>query len=157
MIQRIQSLYLLIIVVLGIMACFMPLMEIFDSSYAWMGQLKALGVLSLTEEGTRAFSHYTIGLFLMSVVIPMLSLFVIFLYKRRMVQVRLLIVNLILMLGYYALLVWSCYSAYHLVGGEAKTISIASAFMLVNIILNIMAIHRIRKDEALVRSLDRLR
>lgn len=157
MIQRIQTLYLLIIVVLGTMACFMPLMEIFDSSYAWLGQLKALGIISLNEEGSRVFSHFTFGLFLMSVLVPMIACLTIFLYKRRMVQIRLLVFDLLLMIGYYALLVWSCYSAYNLVGGEARSITIASAFMLVNIILNFMAIHRIRKDEALVRSLDRLR
>lgn len=157
MIQRIQSLYLFLIVVLGVLTCFMPLMEIFDSSYAWLGQLKALGIMSLGEEGARVFSHYTFGLFLMSVVIPMIALFTIFLYKRRMVQIRLMVFDLVLMVGYYGLLAWSCYSAYNLVGGEVRSITIASAFMLVNIVLAIMAIHRIRKDEALVRSLDRLR
>jgi hypothetical protein len=105
----------------------------------------------------------------MSIAIPLLALVVIFLFKRRLLQARLNIMNVVLCLGYYALL--ALYVAYIVKGYEPLGavscelstvncewyLTIWAAIPLVNVVLTMMATRRILKDEALVRAADRLR
>jgi Ca2+/Na+ antiporter len=110
----------------------------------------------------------------MSIAIPLLALVVIFLFKRRLLQARLNIMNVILCLGYYAML--ALYVAFIVKGYEPLSLEAGAftpskeelegiqwylnawaAIPLVNIVLTMMATRRILKDEALVRAADRLR
>ena len=112
----------------------------------------------------------------MSIAIPLLALVTIGMYKRRLLQVRLNIMNVVLCLGYYALL--ALYVAYIVKGYEPLGavncqlstvncqlstvncewyLTMWSAIPLVNVVLTMMATRRILKDEALVRAADRLR
>lgn len=150
MIQRIQTLYLLLVVILGtLLCCFAP-------------------VQFLMSEGTEYIALMTFdkwALATISVAIPALALVTIFLFKRRLLQARLNIMNVILCLGYYAML--ALYVAFILKGYELlDTTTLAgadwyfnvwAAIPLVNVVLIMMATRRILKDEALVRAADRLR
>lgn len=101
----------------------------------------------------------------MSIATPLLALVIIFLFKRRLLQARLNIVNVILCLGYYAML--ALYVAFVVKGyepigettlsGAEWYLNVWAAIPLVNIVLTMMATRRILKDEALVRAADRLR
>ena len=101
----------------------------------------------------------------MSVAIPLLALVVIFLFKRRLLQARLNIMNVIFCLGYYALV--ALYVAFVMKGyepigeqtlaGAEWYLTVWAAIPLVNIVLTMMATRSILKDEALVRAADRLR
>ena len=101
----------------------------------------------------------------MSMAIPLLALVTIFLFKRRLLQARLNVMNVILCLGYYAIL--ALYVAYVVKGyepiaeqtlvGAEWYLNLWAAIPLVNIVLTLMATRRILKDEALVRAADRLR
>jgi hypothetical protein len=101
----------------------------------------------------------------MTIAVPVLAFLTIFLFKRRFLQVRLNIMNVIFCLGYYALL--ALYTAYVVKGYEPINdivlkgadwyINVWAAIPLVNLILLMMATRRILKDEALVRAADRLR
>ena len=101
----------------------------------------------------------------MSIAIPLLALVVIFLFKRRLLQARLNIMNVVLCLGYYALL--ALYTAYvvkgyepigeQILAGADWYLTLWAAIPLVNLVLTMMATRRILKDEALVRAADRLR
>ncbi len=101
----------------------------------------------------------------MSMAIPLLALVTIFLFKRRLLQARLNVMNVILCLGYYAIL--ALYVAYVVKGYEPISeqtlagaewyLNLWAAIPLVNIVLTMMATRRILKDEALVRAADRLR
>jgi hypothetical protein len=105
------------------------------------------------------------ALAVITVVVPVLALVNIFLFRRRILQARLNIVNVVLCLGYYAML--ALYIAYIVKGyetvgdislqGAEWYLSIWSAIPLVNIVLIMMATRSILKDEALVRAADRLR
>ena len=154
MIQRIQTLYLLLVVILGTLLCFFPPVEFLLPN--------ATEYIPLT-----AFDKWPLAV--MSIAIPLLALVVIFLFKRRLLQARLNIMNVVLCLGYYALL--ALYVAYIVKGYEPlETVScelstvncewyltIWAAIPLVNVVLTMMATRRILKDEALVRAADRLR
>ena len=101
----------------------------------------------------------------MSIAIPLLALVIIFLFNRRLLQARLNIMNVILCLGYYALV--ALYVAFVVKGyelidetnlaGAEWYLNVWAAIPLVNIVLTMMATRRILKDEALVRAADRLR
>lgn len=101
----------------------------------------------------------------MSIAIPLLALVVIFLFKRRLLQARLNIMNVVLCLGYYALLalyVAFVVKGYEPIGEMTMTgadwyLNVWAAIPLVNVVLTMMATRRILKDEALVRAADRLR
>lgn len=146
MIQRIQTLYLLAIVALGITLCFMPAMQLFTPEQVYtlgfcstVPDLPGLWVLSLT-----------------TALIPLLALIDIFLYRRRILQARLNIFLACLCLGYYAVLatfVWFAGLNLH----TDWQVTVWASFPLVSLILTLMATRRILKDEALVRAADRIR
>lgn len=156
MIQRIQTLYLLLVAILGTLLCFFSPVQFLTSD--------ATEYISL-----HAFDKWPLAV--MSVSIPLLAGVVIFLYRRRLLQARLNIVNVVFCLGYYALL--ALYIAYIVRGYEPLAspqlplqggqdgvqwyLTMWSAIPLVNIVLLMMATRRILKDEALVRAADRLR
>ncbi len=150
MIQRIQTLYLLLVVILGTLLCFFSPMQF------------------LMPEGADYIMLMTFdkwALATITVIIPAMALINIFLFKRRLLQARLNIMNVILCLGYYALL--ALYTAYIVKGhepiGEQNLtnadwyLTVWAAIPLVNLVLIMMATRRILKDEALVRAADRLR
>lgn len=150
MIQRIQTLYLLLVVILGTLLCIFPPVEFLMP--------EATEYIPLT-----AFDKWPLAV--MSIAIPLLALVVIFLFKRRLLQARLNIMNVVLCLGYYALL--ALYVTYVVKGYEPIRdvtmtdadwyLTIWAAIPLVNLVLTMMSTRRILKDEALVRAADRLR
>ena len=150
MIQRIQTLYLLLVVILGTLLCFFSPVQF------------------LMPEGTEYISLMPFNkwaLAAITVAIPALALVTIFLFRRRLLQSRLNITNVVLCLGYYAML--ALYIAFIVKGYEPLVdntlsgaewyLSVWAAIPLVNIVLIMMATRRILKDEALVRAADRLR
>lgn len=150
MIQRIQTLYLLLVVILGTLLCFFSPVQF------------------LMPEGTEYISLMPFNkwaLAAITVAIPVLALVTIFLFRRRLLQSRLNITNVVLCLGYYAML--ALYIAFIVKGYEPLAdntllgaewyLSVWAAIPLVNIVLIMMATRRILKDEALVRAADRLR
>ena len=161
MIQRIQTLYLLLVVILGTLLCIFSPVEFLLPDATDYVSLHALDKWPLA---------------VMSIAIPLLALVTIGLYKHRLLQVRLNIMNVVLCLGYYALL--ALYVAYIVKGYEPLDavncqlstvncqlstvncewyLTMWSAIPLVNVVLTMMATRRILKDEALVRAADRLR
>jgi len=135
MIQRIQTVYLFL--VFGLMASmlFMPiaLVKIVDGTVVFSWNLYAEAALS-----------------------AIISLSAIFMYKKRFVQIQLCWTSLIIMLlGYLSILCDFWLPSMN----EPIEITFQVGFVIpaFAIILSILAIQAIRKDEKLVRSTDRLR
>lgn len=155
MIQRIQTLYLLAITILGCLTCFMPLIEF--TNILDYGLLKATGYNVSTVDPTHTIHDYFWGLLFISILIPVISLITIGLYKKRMLQIRLTILNILLQIGYYAVLgisIWFIYTKYEPID---YTLRIPIVFQLINLVLSWLAIRGIGKDEAKVRAADRIR
>ena len=152
MLQRIQTVYLLIIVALMVATLFLPLamLQAGDQFYSF----DATGVSTITAEPELV---YPTGLFALTAVISILSLITIFLFKKRILQIRLCIFNAILMLGFYALFGFFVWILKDQLAGAALSVKIALSFPIIALILDYLAIRNIGADEALVRSLDRLR
>ena len=150
MIQRIQTLYLLLVVILGTLLCF-------------FSPVQFLTPEATEYVGLQAFEKWPMAVMTLS--IPLLALVTIFLFRKRLLQARLNVMNVILCLGYYALV--ALYTAFVLKGYESIHgmtlvdtdwyLTVWAALPMVNIILSMMATRRILKDEALVRAADRLR
>ena len=150
MIQRIQTLYLLTIVILGVTLCFQPVLQFVSPEEAaelQVYELSALGGAPLPGVW---------GLMLATLLIPVLALVDIFLYKKRVLQARLNIFTAMLCLGYYGVLAIYVWQAKLALGTDWHILPWA-AIPLVCFVLTLMATRRILKDEALVRAADRLR
>lgn len=150
MIQRIQTLYLLAVVALGIALIWLPVVQLVtpeDAAELQVYELSALGGAPI--QGVW-------GLLVATILIPLLALIDIFLYRKRILQARLNIFTVMLCLGYYGVLAIYIWLAKMSLGVEWHILPYAS-FPLVCLILTLMATRRILKDEALVRAADRIR
>jgi hypothetical protein len=89
----------------------------------------------------------------LTALIPAISLF---LYRKRMLQMRFNIFNSILLVALQGFII---YYIIPYLGQETTTFkfTIQSIFPVVSLILSILAIRNILKDELLIKSLNRLR
>ena len=150
MIQRIQTLYLLAVVALGVALIWLPVVQFVtpeEASVLQIWELTALGGVPI--QGVW-------GLLVTTLLIPVLALIDIFLYNKRLLQARLNIFTVMLCLGYYGVLAIYIWQAKLALGVEWHILPCAS-FPLICLVLTLMATRRILKDEALVRAADRIR
>ena len=150
MIQRIQTLYLLAVVALGIALVWLPVVQFVTPEEA-----AELHVWELTALGGVPIQGVW-GLLVTTLLIPILALIDIFLYNKRILQARLNIFTVMLCLGYYGVLAIYIWQAILALGVDWHILPYAS-FPLVCMVLTLMATRRILKDEALVRAADRIR
>lgn len=161
MIQRIQTLYLLAIVVLGITLCFMPVLQLVtpkEAAELHVYQLGAGGLGEITNEQCQpvVYLQGLWGLLVTTLLIPLLALVDIFLYNKRILQARLNIFLAMLCLGYYGVLALYVWLAKLSMNVDWHIMPWASV-PLVCFVLTLMATRAILKDEALVRAADRIR
>lgn len=162
MIQRIQSLYLVIVVLLSGLSFAFPL-AVFESTnfapspYNLIPASASADVTYIPQE-TVAWNAISFP-----VAVGLLSLIAIFLYKDRMKQVRVVAVAFLLDVIYAGFLfLWIIDSqakalAMQNVEGIHIVYGMSSYIPIAQIILLILAQRAIRKDEKLVRSSERLR
>ena len=155
MIQRIQTLYLLLATVAMSLTLFMPLATL------WQGDNEII-VKAWFADGIEGFkAPLPIYLGIMLSITAALPLIIIFLYKKRMVQIRLCVSEIVLLLGSVAFVViygYLLHDALSEIMPELHfTLGLASLMPVVAIIFVALAIRSIARDEALVRSLDRIR
>ena len=155
MIQRIQSLYLLTIVILSGFTLLTPVADFVNQAQGLHYLLDFKGIYLLQPNGT-IFESSAWALSAIATLIPIISLISIFLYKKRINQIRLSVINMLFMIGYYILLFIYVWFASQRLNAE-WSLRFATIFPLINLILNYLAIGAIGKDEKLVKSLDRLR
>lgn len=152
MIQRIQSVYLLLVTILLVMAICMPVGQFVGTDGVTVHSFKPLGV-SLAGGGFQS----TWGLFGILLLGALIAFCTIFLFRNRMLQVRMTVFSSILLVGYY---IACCVFVFVLKGDlDAKSFQLGWALCLpgVAIILNYLAFRAIYKDEVMVRAADRLR
>lgn len=176
MIQRIQSIYLLAAAVLCVVCLCLPIGRLVDRQGEVVGTVynlwvhvpyhEAVGdpsfnglntsepVLAEVAEGTHTFTPW--ALFALLLLTSTGLLLDIFLYRTRLVQSRLAMLGCILLVGWYVV-----YGAFWFLLGAKYHAEFSpepwAAFPAVACIFAYLAFRGILKDEALVRSLDRLR
>ena len=157
MIQRIQTLYLFLIVVLMVALCFLPLavVEVGGMFYEW----NVVGLCPMVNTGEVAYISIMWELLGVAIATALIALVSIFLFSRRILQMRLSMFNMFLLLGFYGLFAFRTYAMDGSVEADVEISSygFALCFPFICCVLNYLAIRGIGADEALVRSLDRLR
>lgn len=152
MIQRIQSIFLLLaILASGLMFLFPILNLVSQTGDEWRLTAKAL---SRTVDGEVLFMvlPFTIHLSLATLI----PLVVLFLYKVRSLQVRLTLINMVLTLGLLVLMfLYGVKGSLQLEG--SITPGFISIMPIISFILQLMAFRAIRRDDLLIRGLDRIR
>ena len=100
MIQRIQSVYLLVVSILMIVCMCNPV----GSIIAGTQEISEFGNLFITlPDGTKDYAPW--ALFVILLVVAVLAFGTIFLFKKRMLQIRLTIFSTVVLIGYYLALV----------------------------------------------------
>ena len=149
MIQRIQSVYLLVVTILMIVCMCSPVGSIIANT----NEISEFGNLCITmPDGTKDYAPW--ALFTILLVVAILSFVTIFLFKKRMLQIRLTIFSSVVLIGYYLALVAYIFM---LAENTSFTPSWTICLPFVALVLNWLAIRGIGADEALVKAYDRLR
>jgi ABC-type Na+ efflux pump permease subunit len=147
MIQRIQSVYLTISIVLTGLLFLLPFAEIAKDGAIYLFNFKGIlldGVLKVNG----------IAIPVLLVVIMALHGLAIFGYKNRPRQTRVIIFAILALLVLIGLFIYFTYLSF---SGALISFKFGTAFPLVAIVVDYLAIRAIGKDEALIRSIDRIR
>lgn len=156
MIQRIQTLYLIVVVACMSLLIACPLATFDLVGAAQAGLPAQIKFMAFGTDGIKA----TMYLGILASLISILALAAIVLFKRRMLQVRLCTMQMILLVAAIGYMVYYHISLNNLVGsmGEYMTrISVVNVAPLVALICARLAMRAILRDEYLVRSADRIR
>ncbi len=150
MIQRIQTLYMLLSSMLIGLLFALPFAEIADMN-SQIFEFNVWGV-KLLSTGELVQNGWAVALLI--AIVLLLQVVAIFSYKKRILQMRILTFTILLCMGLLGLFFFFATKSFNDV-----TISyqMAVSFPAVSAILNYLAIRAIGKDEALVRSVDRIR
>ena len=138
MIQRIQTIFLLVATLLGILCMFLP-----------------LGILPADtpeEANDPFFATESITTLILGVLVIVLPLTAVFLYAKRSVQLRMTFAGLI------AVLVFTAFVLVVLSAHLSNVVLTVGSFLPLGYALFLaLAIRGIRRDERLIRSMDRFR
>ena len=100
MIQRIQSVYLLVVTILLIVCMCTPVGAYIAEDYTVS---KFTNLCIVSADGVKDYAPW--AMFVILVVAALLSFTTIFMFKKRMLQIRMTIFSTILLVGYYATLI----------------------------------------------------
>lgn len=157
MIQRIQSVFLALIVISMVIVFCMPLADIVTSEAYY--QFTPIH-LSMEVGGTHEVLHTAWFSMILAVVIVGIAIFTLFSYRNRPLQSRMCRLLLFLTLFYDVLMIW-IYPDFifksRLDGAEFSYRWISIIFVLLPILCSYLAKRFIDKDEEKVRSADRIR
>ncbi|MDE5980466.1 MAG: DUF4293 domain-containing protein [Bacteroidaceae bacterium] len=148
MIQRIQSVYMLVATMLGVLCLCMPVGRLTMTD--GLGTLTNLKLTLTTGES----SNSPWALFAILLFSTVLNGITIFAYRNRIWQMRTLVVAILFLIGYYA---FFAFYVWVIANSLSFRPTLTSSFPLIIIVLDYLAFRRVLKDEMLVRSLDRLR
>ena len=154
MIQRVQSIYLFLVFVVAVVLIFFPLATFHTADHIF--QMNIMGFSGAEELGLNLPNVMAIGI--LTALLGMISLFTIFQFKNRKLQMKL---NMVSMLVNFGLLGAIFFYADRISAMEAVnpefSYDVAAYFPIVSVLLLILANRNIRGDEKLIRQSERLR
>lgn len=150
MLQRIQTVFLLLASACMLIASVTPL-----ANFLYNQSPVTFEAMGMYEAGN--IQQSTWGLFCIGAISAVLALVSVFMYKKRILQIRMSIFNLVLMVGFYLYFGFLLFRLNPEANLQFQKIGIGIIMPIIAIILTILAIRKIGADEALVRSLNRLR
>ena len=155
MIQRVQSIYLLLAIIACVVCLCLPVGELRGTELS-VPALLFNGCVVAAQGAEISVSPITImPLFVTLVLSATIALFTLFLYKKRPLQMRMCIYAIILIVIWYVALAFI--AMLRLPEGTFYHPSFTIVLPFLAACLFWLARHNIRKDERLVRSADRIR
>jgi len=152
MIQRIQSIYLLLTAILMAVTVFSPIVDIQNQS------VYLLNGLGCYISNAPAYINYLLWIALaFEGIATLVSLFNIFCYKNRKRQMKLCKTTSFLIVLLYAILGIYLFWANQTNGIELSSLKYGIILPFIALVLNLLATSRIMSDEKLVQSLNRIR
>ncbi|MFP4023507.1 MAG: DUF4293 domain-containing protein [Thiohalospira sp.] len=152
MVQRVQSVYLFVVTLLMASIFFYPYAELLaENGEVFVFQFNGLAFF----EEDSIYSLTIPPIILLSIIV-LISFTSIFFYKKRIFQMRINLINIFLMIGYLGLNYYYIQSFSSQLNGVVSY-KITVVFPFVSAIITYLAIRAIGKDEALIRSMDRIR
>jgi len=154
MIQRIQSIYLLLVLILGVLCFFIPYATFYVSGLN-VASIVANGVVFNQYAAVSASINMTL-LVIITFAIILLTLIIIFLYKKRILQLKLIKLNMVFVIGSFISMFLYADIIKTAINADLKYY-FAAAFPIISLVLLYLAHEAIKKDEELVKAADRLR
>ena len=151
MIQRKQSVFLLLAVIISVICLSLPVGFYLPKGMGLDDTLMNLWI----RHGNGAIDFATCPLFIILLVSSVISLLTIFAYKNRKLQVLLCNIIMLLNAGWY--IAYAVFGTVKVPEEMTFRPALAAAFPLVAVILTLMARRGVIADEKLVRAADRIR
>jgi uncharacterized membrane protein len=154
MIQRIQTVYLLIAEMLIALLFFVPFAGIAGKD----GKIYLFDIKGISLEGALKpeIIYSSLSLILLCAVTLVLIVIAIYRFKNRILQMKLIKLIIFILLGFEGLICYYLWSGAKNVSGT-YSLHVYIVFPVIAIILVYLAVRAIARDEALVRSIDRIR
>jgi hypothetical protein len=147
MIQRVQTVYMLLAAFLTGLILNLKLADIFTGD-----QLYTFFSSGIFRETQSVQNGLPLQIFILLILV--IHFFAVFSYKNRIRQMRIMVFTIVLLFGLIGMILYFAYGSFENMNVSFK---IPVIFPLVSVILDILAIRAIGRDEALIRSVDRIR
>ena len=158
MLQRIQTVYLALAAIASLLVFFFPLAGFYNFGIQGNYKFFVCAIQSMDPEPVIHFTKWiTLPLILLMLLSFIFSAATLFLYKKRSVQIRLIAFNVLINIVFIILVFFFYVPKIKNLALIEPSYGIAIVFPLAAMVFLIIANRSIRKDEALVRSTDRLR
>lgn len=156
MIQRIQTVFILLVAILGVVFSFVPILFFSHGDTEFlMGAYKTINIT------TEAVLTKNMGVGVLQGIVILLAVVIVMLYKNRALQMKLGKLTILLLALQIAAIVMysdSAKTAINAIEGEVSTgFQFGAIIPVLSLVLTYLAIRFIKKDDELVRSADRLR
>lgn len=162
MIQRLQTLYLLIVVILCVVSLCSQV-GLYNSGGEPVAEFSNFGFKAFGQPYDKITSSGPWALGVIQIAVVLIALFTILIFNKRVLQMRLTMFNMLLLVGYiaaYAFYAWLYQQKLNEVGSSFDAqfqLKLIAVYPLVSVILCVLAYKGIKRDEKLVRSLERIR
>ncbi|MFP4059284.1 MAG: DUF4293 domain-containing protein [Bacteroidales bacterium] len=155
MLQRVQTLYLVIALICMLMLVFFPIAE-FITTGGHVYELRFFNLVPV-ENYNESFQPGTWPFTTLISIIIIILVADIFFFRNRMLQMRLTIFNIVLMFGLTGMIYYYVWQIVDMVNAIQYTFHVTCILPVVSAVLLILAFRGIRADELLIKSLNRIR
>ena len=152
MVQRIQSLFLLLSAIATGLMTFTPLLDIEAAN----GESGILFANAVKSAGAGEVLLPCLPLLILICLITLISIITIFLYKKRMLQMRLTVYNMILMVGLIGLGYYFAHQGANELSGHLNLV-FYTIMPIVSFILSYLAWRGVRRDYLMLKAVERIR
>lgn len=152
MIQRIQSVYLLIAAILMAVVVCTPLAVLIGASDSFY-LFKSMGVF----ENDLTLVYPSWGIAVCAVISALISFVSIFLFKKRKLQIKMSYVSIVFIILFYAAFAAYLYTGQVALEAKFSKVEYGLALPAISLIVMVLALTKIKADERLVQSLNRIR